>query len=187
MKTRKHQTTLMLLLHLAAEPWRIDADINATIKEVDNELEQQAAVQPGGTQPGDGDGILNQRDRRDGYAGGSLAPLQGSPTIDGATGPDIKLVRVAEQYARSNNIDLRRQREYVRVNTDLATRIADAYEQMQHTPNDPVVLEAYENLIKQTTAQYQALVDAGYQFYFFDETNDPYGGNPWNSMRELHC
>jgi len=162
-----------------------DADINATIKEVDNELKQQAAVQPGGTQPGDGDGILNQRDRRDGYRGGSLAPLQGAPTIGGATGPDINLVRVAERYARDNNIDLRRQREYVRVNTDLATRIADAYEQMQHTPNDPVVLEAYENLIKQTTAQYQALVDAGYQFYFFDETTDPYGGNPWNAMREL--
>ncbi len=164
-----------------------DADVNATIKDVDNELKQQTSIQPGRTQPGDGDRILNQRDRRDGYAGGSLAPLQGAPTIDGATGPDIRLVTVAERYARDNGIDLRRQREYVRVNTDLATRIANAYEQMEHTPNDPVVLEAYENLIKQTTAQYQALIDAGYQFYFFDDTTDPYGGNPWNSMRELRA
>jgi hypothetical protein len=58
---------------------------------------------------------------------------------------------------------------------------------MPHAPTDPRVLEAYGELIDQTTAQYQALVDAGYQFYFIDPENDLYEGNPWNAMRDLRA
>lgn len=157
--------------------------IKQTIEEVDNEL--QTTERTTGAQPGDGDGLLFQGDRTTGYSGGSLAPLEGAPIIDGATGPDPRLVAVAERYAADNNIDLRRPAEYARINPELAARIAQAYDEMSHSPTDPVVLEAYQNLIDQTKAQYQALVDAGYQFYFFDETNDPYGASPWNALRDL--
>lgn len=58
---------------------------------------------------------------------------------------------------------------------------------MKHAPQDPAVRAAYEDLVAQTMAQYQALVDAGYSFYFADERNDPYGGNPWNAMRDLRA
>ena len=121
------------------------------------------------------------------YASGGLAPLEGAPVIEGATGPDARLVAVAEQYARDNGIDLRRPAEYVQVDPARAARIAAAYEAMQHAPQDPAVKEAYENLIRQTVAQYRALEAAGYRFYFFDETNDPYAGNPWNAMRDLRA
>lgn len=122
-----------------------------------------------------------------GYAGGGLAPLPGAPTVAGASGPDPRLVAVAEQYAADNGIPLKRQAEFVEVDPERAARIAAAYEAMPHAPQDPAVKEAYQNLIQQTLAQYQALVDAGYQFYFFDDTNDPYGGNPWNAMRDLRA
>jgi len=56
---------------------------------------------------------------------------------------------------------------------------------MPHAPNNPVVREAYQNLARQTRAQYDALVDAGYTFTFFDSNTDPYQGNPWNAMRDL--
>ena len=58
---------------------------------------------------------------------------------------------------------------------------------MPHDPQDPRVRAAYEDLIDQTMAQYQALADAGYEFYFADETNDPYNGNPWNAMRDIRA
>jgi hypothetical protein len=74
---------------------------------------------------------------------------------------------------------------YVDVNPEFAARIAQAYEEMPHAPSDPKVREAYEDLIRQTRAQYDALVDAGYKFYFYDSTNDPYGGNPFNAIRDL--
>lgn len=121
------------------------------------------------------------------YSSGGLTPLEGGPVRGEDTSPDIKLVRVAEQYAADNGIDLKRQSEYAQVDPARAARIADAYAEMKHDPQDPVVAEAYQNMIKQTRAQYQALVDAGYEFYFYDNTNDPYAGNPWNAMRDLRA
>ena len=126
-------------------------------------------------------------DRGGRYSSGGLAPLEGAPAIAGAAGPDPRLVAVAEQYARDNGIDLRRQVAYVEVDVDRARRIAAAYDAMPHAPNDPTVREAYQNLIRQTIAQYKALVAAGYKFWFMDPANDPYAGNPWNAMRDLRA
>lgn len=116
-----------------------------------------------------------------------LAPLEGAPTVAGATGPDPRLVEVAERYAQQNGISLKRQAEYVQVDPERARRIADAYAAMPHAPGDRKVKEAYNNLIQQTIAQYRALEGAGYRFYLFDESNDPYQGNPWNAMRDLRA
>jgi hypothetical protein len=128
-----------------------------------------------------------QRGRRGRDQAGRLAPLEGAPNVRGAAGPDEKLVAVAEQYAKDNNIDLRRQSEFVLVDENRATRIAQAYEDMQHSPQDPVVQEAYQNLIDQTRAQYDALIKNGYEFTFFDSQSDPYDGNPFNAMRDLRA
>jgi hypothetical protein len=46
------------------------------------------------------------------YSSGGLTPLEGGPVRGEDTSPDIKLVRVAEQYAADNGIDLKRQSEY---------------------------------------------------------------------------
>jgi hypothetical protein len=137
------------------------------------------------------DGEVVRADQRGrgtgGYSSGGLAPLEGAPNVVGAAGPDAELVAVAERYAAANGIELRRQAEFVEVDPERAARIAQAYEEMEHSPQDPVVLEAYQNLIAQTVAQYDALVEAGYEFYFFDENSDPYDGNPWNAMRDLRA
>ena len=115
-------------------------------------------------------------------------PLEGTPKVEGATGPDQQLVSVAEKYAAENGIDLKRQGEYVEVNEERAKRIADAYEAMANDPQNPKVKEAYAELIKQTKAQYQALVDAGYKFWFIDLNNPEnidYISSPYNAMRDL--
>jgi hypothetical protein len=72
----------------------------------------------------------------------NLAPLEGSPSVQGFSGPDPRLISIAEQYAKDNGIDYRRQSEYVQVDEDRARRIADAYDQMPHAPQDPEVKEA---------------------------------------------
>lgn len=127
----------------------------------------------------------SRRDRAGRSETGQTKKLEGAPTVEGATGPDPILNEVARKYAESIGIDLNRQTEYVVVDVDRAKRIAKAYEEMEHNPSDPAVKEAYENLIRQTKAQYDALSEAGYVFYFYDETNDPYNGNPWEAMRDL--
>jgi hypothetical protein len=161
---------------------------------------KSATGNSGGYDPADAN-ILKQSDQNatnvgDVYAQGTgtgwdspggFTPLPGAPKVEGASGPDPRLIAVAEQYAASLGIPLKRQSDYVKVDPVRAAAIAEAYDTMQHAPQDPAVKEAYANLIQQTVAQYRALEAAGYKFYFFDETNDPYQGNPWNAMRDLRA
>lgn len=117
-----------------------------------------------------------------------LTPLEGAPTVPGINGPDPQIVGVAEKYAAENGIDLKRQSEYVEVDVDRAKRIADAYEQMADDPQNPKVKRAYKDLIDQTIAQYQALADAGYKFWFTDSripSNEEYLSTPYNALRDL--
>ncbi|MEO8296359.1 MAG: transglycosylase SLT domain-containing protein, partial [Burkholderiales bacterium] len=121
---------------------------------------------------------------------GKNDPLPGAPQIKGFTGPDPQLVSVAEQYARDNGIELRRQAQYVQVDPERASHIAQAYADMAHAPQDPRVKEAYENLVQQTVAQYKALERAGYRFWFIDPTsrsNEDYVSSPWNAMRDIRA
>jgi hypothetical protein len=119
--------------------------------------------------------------------GRSLTPLKGTPVIQGATGPDPRLVRVAEKYAKDNNIPYTRQGEYVEIDPEFARSLAAAYEAMPHEPKNKKVKEAFADLAKQVRQQYDALTDSGYRFTFFDSKSDPYGGNPWNAMRDLRA
>jgi hypothetical protein len=129
--------------------------------------------------------------RGDGRGGGAVRgtpALEGSPVVQGASGPDQNLVLVAEKYARENGIDLRRQGKYVEVDEELAGRIAKAFDDMEHDPQDPKVREAYAELIRQTRAQYDALSDAGYKFWFIDGDNPgEYASSPFNAMRDLRA
>ena len=127
------------------------------------------------------------RDGGGGRAVRTLAPLAGAPQVSGATGPDPNLVDVAEQYAAENGIRIRRQSEYAKVDPTRAARIAEAYDKMQHSPSDPAVREAYDDMIAQTVAQYRALERNGYKFWLFDEKTDPYEGKPWRAMRDLRA
>jgi predicted ABC-type ATPase len=123
-----------------------------------------------------------------GTGGRALPALEGAPTVRGTSGPDPRLVATAERYAQQNGIELRRQAEFVQVDADRAARIAEAYEQMEHTPNDPAVREAFENLIQQTRAQYDALVEDGYKFHFIDMSTpegQEYVSSPWNAMFDV--
>jgi hypothetical protein len=128
------------------------------------------------------------RDRAGRSESSTITPLEGSPSVPGVNGPDPQLVAVAEQYAKENGIPFKRQAEYVKVDEERAKRIADAYEAMANDPQNPKVKEAYQNLIKQTIAQYEALVKAGYKFWFMDlniPSNAEYASTPYNAIRDL--
>lgn len=131
-----------------------------------------------------------ERDQTRGAAGRELSPLEDAPAVEGFQGPDPELVSVADQYAKDNGIELKRQAEYVEIDPERATRIGSAYENMEHAPQDPVVKEAYQNLIQQTTDQYRALEAAGYRFWFMDMDNSDnveYASSPWNAMRDIRA
>ena len=114
-----------------------------------------------------------------------LKPLDGIPQIKGATGPDKDVVSVVDSYAKKYGVPYQRQKEYVKVDEKLSKQIADAYENMKDDPTNPAVKEAYEDFIRQTRNQYDELEKAGYKFKFYDSKSDPYGGNPFDSMRDI--
>jgi hypothetical protein len=138
---------------------------------------------------GENDGREYRAGRGDGGgAGGKYAPLDGATKARGWHGPVRELVDAADEYARRAGIDLKRQAYFItkeRFDEEFARRIADAYEAMEHAPNDPAVRAAYEAMIAETRAQYDVLVEFGYSFTFFGNDDDPYEGNPFNAMRDL--
>lgn len=69
--------------------------------------------------------------------------LEGTPKYKNSTGAIPELVSIAEEYAEKNGIDYRRQSKYVEVDKGRAIRIAEAYDKMEHDPQNPVVKEAY--------------------------------------------
>lgn len=126
--------------------------------------------------------------RQEGVPASPLQPLPGAPKVGGAVfGPIPELVAIAEAYAASlgDKLKYRRQPAYVQVNPARGARIAQAYEEAKHDPDNSDVRRAYSALIEQTRAQYDALVAAGYEFTFFGNDDDPYAGNPWDAMRDL--
>lgn len=148
--------------------------------------EQGGARGAAGRQADDGGAPASERAVREGQQE-ALSRLPGYPTTPAHQGPDARLVAVAEQYARDAGIKLTRQSRYAEVDVDRAQRIAKAYDAMPHAPQDPAVREAYENLVRQTVAQYRALERAGYKFWLYDGDTDPYGTNPWEAMRDLRA
>jgi hypothetical protein len=149
----------------------------AKIKEKKSKFAKDETIRPQPT--GDGTGRTKSS---------TITSLEGTPSIQGVNGADPQLIAVAEQYAKENGIPFNRQAEYVKVDEERAARLANAYEQMVNDPKNPKVKEAYQNLIKQTIAQYEALVKAGYKFWFLDlniPSNAEYSSSPYNAIRDL--
>lgn len=110
---------------------------------------------------------------------GSLNGLpRGIEGFSPAVNPEI--VKVAEGYMDSAGLEYNPPENYESVDPEFATRVADAYEQMEHNPNDPEVKAAYEQLAKEVSAQYHAALDAGLKVEFinYEKDGDPYEASP---------
>ena len=91
-----------------------------------------------------------------------------------------KAQEVAKKYMKAAGLEYNPPTEYVKINEARAKRIAQAFDEMKHDPQNPEVKAAYDALVKETTAQYKAVVDSGLKVEFidFDKTGDPYEGSP---------
>jgi hypothetical protein len=82
----------------------------------------------------------------------------------GSPGAVPGLREAAADYARKAGIEHDHQAEYAKIDAELAQRIAQAYEDMQHAPNDPAVQASYDAMIRETLAQYEYILELGYTF-----------------------
>lgn len=127
--------------------------------------------------------------------GSSSDPLTGLPTtvkipLSGKTlsvGPNPLIRKAAENYMESSGLDYNPPKKYAKVDPERSKRIADAYEAMPHAPNDPLVKASYDQLAKETIAQYEAAKAAGAKFEFWDPNtqDDPYKDSPRLAVEDL--
>jgi hypothetical protein len=89
-------------------------------------------------------------------------------------------VEAARAYAKKAGLPFVQQTTYAKVNKERAARIADEYERMEHAPADPKVKAAYDAMIAETTAQYEAVLATGLKVEFidFEKQGDPYAASP---------
>ena len=87
---------------------------------------------------------------------------------------------------RGAGMDYQPATTYARVDLDRAVRIAEAYENAQHRPNDPDVRASYAAMLRETLAQYQVVKETGLKVEFidFEKGGDPYG-NPRNAILDV--
>jgi stage V sporulation protein SpoVS len=110
------------------------------------------------------------------YSSGGLTPLEGGPVRGEDTSPDIKLVRVAEQYAADNGIDLKRQSEYAQVDPALAYRVSSQVEGVSFAGQFWYETEvAFKN-------QYQEKIDAIVTRRPSKEVNSNAGAGVWSGQ-----
>ena len=90
-----------------------------------------------------------------------------------------EIKRAEENYIKEAGIDVPDYLRYPDQDEKRAKLIAAAYERMKNNPDDPEVKKAYEALIEETMAQYDALKETGINFTFLKPNMpDPYAASP---------
>jgi hypothetical protein len=120
-----------------------------------------------------------------------LSPSDTSPLPNlekGLQGPIPIVVKAAKAYAAAAQIPHRRQREYVKVDVARAARVAQAYADMQHQPQDPAVLAAYTAMAEETLAQYQYVKATGLKIEAIQQgQEDPYPNGPRDVLKDINA
>jgi hypothetical protein len=94
---------------------------------------------------------------------------------------------LANNYTNSREYGGNFPQEYVKVNPEQASQVAQEYDSLEHSPNDPQVQESYQSFAQETLEQYQELVEAGYTFEFYPEDGtDPYPNSPREAIMDLY-
>lgn len=123
-------------------------------------------------------------DRQEAPAG-TLRPLQRLPGLPARSpGPNARIVAAADAYLNSMGLPHRRQAYHVVADPVRGKRIADAYDQMKHAPQDPEVVAAYRAMIDEVKAQYQAAIEAGLKVEII-RGEDPYPEGPKQVLEDL--
>lgn len=121
------------------------------------------------------------------FQGGLLEGLPEAVDVGGKMerfGTDMRLVDIAKDVTEKSGFAYSPQLKYAELDVKRAERLAKAYDKMANNPSDPKVKKAYDKMIEETMAQYEALRKKGYKFDFMPESGDIYG-NPRNAINDL--
>lgn len=95
--------------------------------------------------------------------------------------PNNKIRQVADQYAKVKGFTLNHEAPKATVNQDFAKKVAQAYHDMPHNPNDPATKKAYDSLINETVDQFNHLKNSGLKISAIAPNQE----NPYKSSNDL--
>lgn len=104
-------------------------------------------------------------------------------SIDEGTTPGNRLfnapledaLTIAERYAESKGISYDPGKAFNTLNTEMSQEIAQAYDRMEHDPQNPEVKKAYQAMVDETVEQYEAILEEGYVVEI--NNNEPYSSS----------
>jgi hypothetical protein len=121
-------------------------------------------------------------------------PVAGAPqslTVPGrgkvAVVPHPPARQAASSYMRRSGLVYLPATRYAKLDVERATRIAAAFEEMTHQPNDPLVAAAYDAMIAETLAQFDEIRRTGLRIEFIEEgMENPYAASPRLAIIDVH-
>jgi GNAT superfamily N-acetyltransferase len=109
-------------------------------------------------------------------------PGQGRVKVE----PVKQAKEAAANYRKRKGITTPEQTEFARVDPARAKRIAQAFEEMKHEPNNPVVKRAYDAMINETVEQFDEIQKTGLKIEFIKPgQKDPYAASPRLAIEDV--
>ena len=170
-----------------------------TPKEVTSAARPEGIAPAGAIEPTAGSGLggrearVAEATRLAEEARGVRQPLEGLPQkpldIGGdvfVPGPIGYVHEAAETYMKGAGLPFNPVRTYQVVDVPRAQRIAQAFDEMPHAPNDPKVQASYNAMIDETVQQFKALENSGIKFEFIKPgQKDPYYESPRLAQKDV--
>jgi hypothetical protein len=91
--------------------------------------------------------------------------------------PNPETALIAQEYKEANGIETSEGERIYAIDVEYAKKIADAYDEMQHAPDDPLVQASYNAMVKETLAQFDAITRAGYTVEIYEGIGEPYASS----------
>ena len=142
---------------------------------------------------GGGEPRIRQASAEADLAAAGEPPLEGLPRkpielADGSVhvpGPSAVARKAAADYMAEAGIPYNPTNKYKKVDKEKAAKTAQAFEDMPHAPDDPAVQSAYDALINETMAQWEAVKRTGLKIEFNPPGTNPYKSNPRMAMQDI--
>lgn len=105
-------------------------------------------------------------------------------------GPNARLQDAAKEYMAASGIPYDPPHTFEKADPERATRIAQAFEDMKHEPDNPTVKASYEALAKETIAQWDAIKKTGLHVEWIKpdasgNMKDPYADSPRRAAMDV--
>lgn len=100
--------------------------------------------------------------------------LKGTDTSNLFSTPNAETALIEKEYKADNGIQTPEGTEIYKLDTKYSKRIADAFQALQHTPEDPATKASYQAMAKETVSQYDAINKAGYKIEIYEGKGEPY-------------